>query len=230
VPLPVAWLDYSFPSVCRSSEVRSLGRWVASSGPQFRAIALDWKINRKQQEEQMIDRIIGVLRLDVNTYETIEHDPEALTEAAIIVAVVALLSGLGSAIGADNFIVGFLSTMLWAFIGWFIWAGVTYWVGTSLFEGEADLNEMLRVLGYAQAPGILRVLTFIPCVGWIIGLVAWIWSLVTAFIAVRQGLDVDNSKALLTVLVGWFVVFIGSLVIGIFFGGIALGLGALTGG
>lgn len=178
----------------------------------------------------MLDRIMGVLRLDVNTYEEIEHDPNALTEAAIIVTVVALFSGLGSAFGADNFIVGFLTTVLWAFIGWFIWAAVTYWVGTSFFEGQADLAEMLRVLGYAQAPGILRVLTFIPCFGWIIGLIAWIWSLVTAFIAVRQGLDVDNTKALLTVLIGWFVVFLGSAIIGIFFGGISLGLSALTGG
>lgn len=177
----------------------------------------------------MVDRIIGVLRLDVGTYEAIEHDQNALSEAAIIVAVVALLSGVGSGIGSDNFIVGFLSTLLWAFIGWFIWAAVTYWVGTSLFEGKADLGEMLRVLGYAQAPGILRLFTFIPCIGWIIGIFAWIWSLVTAFMAVRQGLDVDNSKALLTVLVGWFVVFLGSLLIGIFVGGVSLGLGALTG-
>ena len=178
----------------------------------------------------MLDRIMGVLRLDVNTYEEIEHDPDALTEAAIVVAVVALLSGLGLAFAADNFIVGFLTTVLWAFIGWFIWAAVTYWVGTSLFEGQADLGEMLRVIGYAQAPGILRVLTFIPCLGWIIGIVAWIWSLATAFIAIRQGLDVDNTKALLTVLIGWFVVFLGSLIIGFFFGGIELGLSALTGG
>ena len=178
----------------------------------------------------MVDRILGVLRLDIATYEAIEHDPDALTEAAIIVAVVALLSGVGSAIGSDNFVLGFLSTLIWAFVGWFIWAGVTYWVGTSLFEGQADLGEMLRVLGYAQVPGILRVLTFIPCLGWIIGIVAWIWSLAAAFIAVRQGLDVDNTKALLTVLIGWFIVFIGSLLIGIFVGGVSLGLGALTGG
>lgn len=178
----------------------------------------------------MIDRIIGVLKLDVSTYEAIEHDKDALTEAVIIVAVVALLSGLGSAFGADNFIVGFLSTLLWAFIGWFIWAAVTYWVGTAIFDGKADLGEMLRVLGYAQAPGILRVFSFIPCFGWIIGLVAWVWSLVTAFIAVRQGLDVDNTKALLTVLVGWFVVFLGSLLIGFFVGGLSLGFGLLTGG
>lgn len=178
----------------------------------------------------MLDRIVGVLRLDVDTFEEIEHDPAALTEAAIVVVVVALLSGVGSGIGASNFITGFISTLIWAFIGWFVWAGLTYVIGTSFFDAQADLGEMLRVLGYAQAPSALGLLTFIPCVGAIIALVAWIWALAAAFIAVRQGLDIDNVKTAVTVIIGWLVVFVGSLLIGLFVGGVSLGLSALTGG
>lgn len=177
----------------------------------------------------MLDRIMGVLRLNVLTFEEIEHDQSATAEAAIIVVVVALLSGIGGAIEAPNFITAFLATLVWAFVGWFVWAAVTYFVGTSLFGGQADMGEMLRVLGYAQAPQALRVLTFIPCIGFLIAIIVWIWSLAAAFIAVRQGLDVDNVKALLTVLIGWLVVFVGSLLIGLFFGGVSLGLGTLTG-
>lgn len=177
----------------------------------------------------MLDRIMGVLRLNVATFEEIEHDQSAISEAAIIVAVVALLSGIGQALAADTFITSFLATLVWAFVGWFLWAAVTYFVGTSLFGGQADMGEMLRVLGYAQAPQILRVLTFIPCIGFIIGIIVWLWSLAAAFIAVRQGLDVDNVKALLTVLIGWIVVVAGSILIGLFFGGVSLGLGTLTG-
>ena len=178
----------------------------------------------------MLDRVMGVLRLDVNTFEEIEHDPAALTEAAIVVAVVALLSALGRGLGADNFITAFISTLVWAFIGWFVWAAITYFVGTSLFQGQADMGEMLRVLGYAQAPSALGFLSFIPCVGAIIALVAWIWALAAAFVAVRQGLDIDNVKTAVTVIVGWLVVFVGSLLIGLFVGGVSLGLSALTGG
>jgi hypothetical protein len=177
----------------------------------------------------MIDRIMGVLRLDVATFEAIEADKSAITEAAIIVAVVALLSAIGQSIGAANFVTSFLATVVWAFVGWFLWAGVTYFVGTALFGGQADLGEMLRVLGYAQAPRILSVLTFIPCLGAIIGVIVWIWALLAAFIAVRQGLDIDNVKALLTVIVGWLVVFLGSALIGLLLGGVNLGLNALTG-
>lgn len=177
----------------------------------------------------LVDRIMGVLRLDVATYEEIEADESAITEAAIIVAVVALLNGVGSSIGSGSFIATFLSTVVWAFVGWFIWAGVTFWIGTNIFEGKADMGEMLRVLGYAQVPRVLAVLGFIPCLGWIISLGAGIWALVTGFIAVRQGLDIDNTQALITVIIGWAIVIVGSIIIGVFVGGASLGLGALTG-
>ena len=116
----------------------------------------------------MIDRIMGVLKLDVNTFEEIEADQNALTEAAVVVAAVAVLAGLGGSIGSDRFLVTLIVSIIWAFVGWFIWAGVTYWVGTSFFDGQADMGEMLRVLGYAQAPRVLGILGFIPCVGLLI--------------------------------------------------------------
>ena len=73
---------------------------------------------------------------------------------------------------------------------------------------------MLRVIGFAYAPQVLGV---IPCIGWIIGL---IWSLIAGFIAVRQGLDLDNTKALLTVIIGFIIVALGNLIIGAVLGGI----------
>lgn len=165
----------------------------------------------------MVNRIIGVFRLDVNTFESIEHDQSATTQAAIVVAIVALLSALGSGIGASatggGFFMSFLGTLVWAFIGWFLWALVTYFVGTALFGGTATLDEMLRVIGFAQAPLLLGV---IPCIGWIIGA---IWALIAGFIAVRQGLDLDNMKALLTIAIGFIVYIIGSALIGLITGG-----------
>lgn len=160
----------------------------------------------------MINRIIGVLKLDVNTYEEIEADESATGQAAIVVSIVAIIGGLiGGGITAalgGSFIGSFLSTLLNAYIGWLVWAAVTYFVGTKFFGGQATMGEMLRVLGFAQAPGILRI---IPVCG---GFIGWIWSIATGFIAVRQGLDVDNTKAIITIVIGWVAVFIVSLIIG----------------
>ncbi len=159
----------------------------------------------------MFNRIMGVFKLDVNTFEEVEHDETATSQAAIVVGLVALLSALGSGLGASfsegNFWTSFISTFIWAFVGWFLWAGVSYLVGTSLFGGQATLGEMLRVLGFAQAPQLLGI---IPCLG---GLVGAIWELIAGFIAIRQGLDLDNTKAFLTALIGFVVLMIGYAII-----------------
>ncbi len=179
----------------------------------------------------MLQRIIGVLKLDVNTYEEIEADTSATSQAAMVVAIVAIVGGLiGGGISAalgGSFIGSFLSTLLTAFLGWFVWSFVTYFVGTTLFGGKADMGQMLRVLGFAQAPGLLAI---IPVCGSFVG---WIWTLACTFIAIRQGLDLDNGKALATAVVAFIAVFIVSALIGLVLGAIGLtagvGLEALTG-
>jgi len=164
----------------------------------------------------MFNRIIGVFKLDVNNFEQIESDKSALTQAAIIVAIVSLLSGLGSGFGASigggNFLTSFFSTLVWGFIGWFLWALVSFFVGTTFFGGKSSIDEMLRVIGFAYSPLMLSV---IPCVGPIIGS---IWALIAGFIAIRQGLDLDNLKAFLTALIGFILVALGNLAINSLFG------------
>lgn len=171
----------------------------------------------------LMERVIGVLKLDVNTYEEIEADENATTEALIVVSVVAIVGGLiGGGINAalgGSFLGSFLRTLLNAYIGWGVWAAVTYYVGTTFFKGQATMGEMLRVIGYAQAPGILAI---IPVCGAFIG---WVWSIICGFIAVRQGLDVDNTSAALTIVIGWVAVFVVSLIIGGILGAIGLATG-----
>jgi hypothetical protein len=171
-----------------------------------------------------MNRIMGVFRLDAATFEDIEHDQNATGQAAIVVGIAALLSAIGSGLGAaythSSFFGNFISALLWTFIGWLVWSVVSFLVGTALFGGKADLGEMLRVIGFAYAP---QVLSIIPCIG---GIVGAIWSLVAGFIAIRQGLDLDNLKALLTVIVGFIVYVIGYLFLALILGGI----GAIFGG
>jgi hypothetical protein len=160
----------------------------------------------------MLDRILGVFKLDVGTFESIEHDESATGQAFIVVLLAALLSGVGSGLlsllgDARSIPTSFISGLIAAVVGWLLWSAVSWFVGTSFFGGKATLNEMLRVLGFATAPQMLGV---IPCIGPFIG---WIWSLIAGFIAIRQGLDLDNTKAFLTALIGIAVVVILNIVI-----------------
>ena len=169
-----------------------------------------------------MERIIGVFKLDVATFEAIEADESATSQAALVVLVIAIISGLGSGLGASfletSFLGSFASSFIATFVGWLVWSALTYFIGTSFFGGQADMGQMMRVLGFAYAPQILSI---IPCIGWLVGS---IWSLIAAFIAVRQGLDLDNTKAFLTIIVGFVAIVLISAVLGIIFGG----LGALA--
>ena len=90
-----------------------------------------------------------------------------------------------------------------------------------MFKGDADVGELLRVLGYASGPRILSVFGFIQCVGPLLGLIGGIWALVIGFFGVQEALDLDTTETLITVVLGWLVILIISLVIGSI-----LGLGA----
>jgi hypothetical protein len=106
---------------------------------------------------------------------------------------------------------------------------VAWFVGTKLFGGTATPGELLRTIGFAQSPGVLNVLSFIPIIGGFISIITGIWSLVAGVVAVRQALDFDTGKAIMTTVVGWIFLVLVVVLITAVVGGAALGLGAMTG-
>lgn len=160
----------------------------------------------------MIENAIRAARLDVDFYNTVERDESYTGQAALLVAIVGALTGLGNVFSPLTD--GFFGPIIWgiagALIGWVVWSFVTDFVGRTFFEGESDLGQMLRVLGYAQAPLALGV---IPFLGW----VGAIWALVAAVVAIREGQDFTTGKAIGTVLVGWLIyVIVAAIVYTIF--------------
>ena len=161
----------------------------------------------------MLERIMRVFKLDASVFREIAEDKAAMTQAAIIVVVVSLLSALGLAVGVaitetGSAIGTFFGTLLSGILlGWILWSILTYAVGVFLFKGKTDVSEMMRVLGYANAPNLLGVFAIIPCVGWLAALVGWVLSLVAGVIAVREAMEFDTVKAVVTVLIAWVVSF-----------------------
>lgn len=166
------------------------------------------------------ERMMGAATLDVPTYEEVEHDRTATGQAAGVVALVAVAGAIGSINAGPLAVIGGLLT---AFIGWFIWSAVTLFIGTKVFAGTADMGEMLRTLGFAQAPGVLKVLGIVPILGWVVGLGVGIWMLVCGVVAVRQALDFTTGKAIGTVVLGWLCY----MVVALLLAGVMGGFGAL---
>ncbi|MGH7446909.1 MAG: YIP1 family protein [Longimicrobiales bacterium] len=148
----------------------------------------------------MTDRMIGAAKLDISVYEEVEADTTATGQAAGVVAIVALCSALGGVGGGAS---GAFSGLIAALVGWAIWAGVTYLIGDKLLGGTATWGELLRTLGFAQAPGVLFVLGGIPLLGAIVGFAVGLWILVTGVVAIRQALDFGTGRAIATALLGF---------------------------
>jgi hypothetical protein len=184
----------------------------------------------------MIERILRAIRLDWTVFREIAEDENAMSEAAIIVVVVTFLSAVGTGMGMLLGKAGFGQAVLSFFlewlifgilIGWIGWAVITYFVGTLLFQGKTDIPEMMRVLGYASAPKLLGLLGFIPCIGWLAALAGWILSLIAGVIAIREAMEFDTGKAIITVVVGVVVAIVLNRILAAIFGvgaGFALGV------
>jgi hypothetical protein len=181
----------------------------------------------------MIDRMRRAVMLDASLYEEVENDRSLTQEALLIVIIVSLANGLSALVGGiiggrfGQALLGAVIAIVIGVVNYYVWAYVTYFVGTSFFGGTADTGEMLRVLGYAYTPQLLGLLGFIPCVGWLISLAALVLSLIAAVVAIREALDFDTGKAIITAVIGWVIIVIINLVIGLVFGVSAAGLGAI---
>jgi hypothetical protein len=153
----------------------------------------------------MIERMIRASRLDVHIFEEVEADTSATRQALSVVALVALATGIAS-VGTTGPIGLFVGVVL-AIAGWALWAWIVHLIGTKIMPSHsthADWGQLARTLGFAQSPGIFRVLGFVPVVGNIIFAVASIWMLVAMVVAVRQALDYTSTlRAIAVVLIGF---------------------------
>ena len=144
------------------------------------------------------ERMIGAARLDVQVYEEVEADTGATGQAMGVVLLSSLAGGIGSVgLGAGG-LGGFVGGGIAALIGWAIWAFLTYIIGTRLLaepQTRADVGELMRTLGFAQSPGLVRVVGILPGVGSLAVSIVSIWMLVAMVIAVRQALGLHEHLA-----------------------------------
>lgn len=177
------------------------------------------------RQRSLVERMQGAALLDASVYEEVEADRTATGQAAGVVAIVAIATAIGMWHRGGS---GMIGGLVEAFVTWVVWSGLTYLVGTKLFKGTADWGELLRTLGFAQSPGVLMVLAAIPFLGWPVGPIVWIWQLVAGVIAIRQALDFDTRKAVLTAVVAYIPILVWKLAVLAFTFGLAILGGVLA--
>jgi hypothetical protein len=115
-----------------------------------------------------------------------------------------------------------ITGVITSIVGWLVWSFLVYIIGTKLLKGpetRSDWGECQRTIGFANSPGLLNILTFIPIVGGIISFAVFIWTLIASIIAIRHALDFSTGRAIITSIIGWIIyaiiTFIGQMILGI---------------
>jgi hypothetical protein len=159
-------------------------------------------------------RMIGAMQADVKTFEEIEADPNAMTQAITVIVIAGVAALIGNIFRTG--LVGGILALVASLASYALFSFIVFLIGTKVMPEpttKANFNEAFRTIGFAAAPGVFNVLAIIPILGPLIGFVVAIWSLVIGVIAVRAVLDYSNTgRAIIVCLIAavicWVVVFI----------------------
>jgi len=144
----------------------------------------------------LVQRVVNVAKLDVPTFEEVEHNESLTTEAGIVVAVVSVIGSLGALFSGS--LLAFIGAIIVSLLGWGVWSFITAFIAQRFLGGTTDVGEMLRATGYAWAPQALGIIPFL-------GFIGMIWSLVAIVIGVRQAGDFSTGKAVIAAIVGFIL-------------------------
>jgi hypothetical protein len=107
-----------------------------------------------------VQRLVGAAALDAAIYEDVEADRSATVQAFIVVLLSSIAGGLGiSGLTGGPVNIAFFSMV--ALLAWCAWALLTYAIGVHMLaepQTRADVGELMRTIGFASTPGLLRVL------------------------------------------------------------------------
>jgi hypothetical protein len=168
----------------------------------------------------LLQRAIGAARLEVPVFEEIEADRQATSQALLVVVLSSMAGGIG--LTSSYYTAPVLHKVMLALLLWVFWATATYIVGVYLMpepQTQTDVGELLRTIGFASSPGILRIFGFIPGLGEVIYGLSTAWMFVAMVIAIRQALDYKSTgRAIVVCLITWIIaLFMAAMAGGILF-------------
>lgn len=164
----------------------------------------------------ILNRIMRLARLDTSVFDEVRDDVNELIPALIVAGVSALLAGLGATlwfavlwdsnyhpdgIWFNTFIVGglFLAAL------YLVWVLIDYVVIVQVFKASADLQSLLRTMGYAGAPMAISVLMFIPVLWPVFALVPLALLFVMSIYATQSVTNADSTQVVIANLAGFTV-------------------------
>ncbi len=140
------------------------------------------------------NRVFRAAKLDALLYEEVEADKSAMRQAMLVVILSGIAAGIGSI--SKGGALGVAMGTVMGLVGWYIWAFIIFFIGTKLLpetQTKSNVGELLRTIGFASTPGLIRVFGIFPGVEKLVFPVATVWMLVAMVVAVKQALDYKGT-------------------------------------
>lgn len=173
-------------------------------------------------QRTFLRRLVGAALLRPEIYEEVEADRGATQQALAVVLLSSVSAGLGArGLGGRGVLAAFFFSAV-ALMAWAAWSLVTYEIGVRILPDtntRADIGELLRTIGFATAPGILRIFGLVPGLGVPMFVISAVWMLAAMIVAVRQALDFTSTRRAVAVCgLGWLFAIGFAVLFGLFFG------------
>jgi hypothetical protein len=159
-------------------------------------------------------RLRRLLTLDTTVFDEVRTDATATVPAVGVLVLATLLAGIGGWFwwvladfggSGDVFLQSVIVGTIVSVAIWFVWVATTYVVLTQLFRARADIQELIRVMGFASAPLALMLLMFVPDIDFGVALLAIALFFGTSVIAVQSATDAPAGRALVATAAGFAI-------------------------
>jgi len=149
-------------------------------------------------------QFVEILKLNKKAIESVAVNAKGGAAAAIFLVAGAIAGPLGSLIFGFKFanIVIILVQAVFAVAMAVAVIFVTTIVANKLFKGKGSFADYFRVMGLAYGLNVVMLIGYAaPALIPLIGLVAMVWGLVITFYAIQIIFKLDNTNAILTIIV-----------------------------
>ncbi len=162
----------------------------------------------------LMQRLKRLAMLDTTVFDEVRSDPNSTIPAIVVAVVATLLSGLGGWLwwviadipdSGKVFVQSALIGTILSIVLWAVFVAITYVMLTQVFRARADVNELIRVMGFATAPLALTLLMFIPGLDYGIALTSIALFFGTTVIATQTATDAPAGRVLVSCAAGFAV-------------------------
>lgn len=136
------------------------------------------------------NRITKVLALEAGVFSDIASDPRSMRQALAIVLIGAVAAAVGTL--DDSGLATFIPTVLVTLFGWAVWSWLIYVAGMrfpdKIYKQNTtpEMRSVFKVIGFAQAPALLRAAGVISSLGPMIAILSLIWIIVAMSVGTNQ--------------------------------------------